>query len=60
MKCPKDQLQVTVLQVGDILGFGGGHNATQVGVTGCNQSVVYVWTPSGWVANVMKDARGSG
>jgi hypothetical protein len=51
MKCAKDQLQLTVVQVGDSVDFSGGHFPQQVGVTGCGQSVVYVRSPAGWLAN---------
>jgi hypothetical protein len=52
LKCPKDQLQLKLLAVDDRLYY-----ATQIGVTGCGQSVVYVDTGSGWVANAMSDAK---
>jgi|HubBroStandDraft_1064217.scaffolds.fasta_scaffold325194_2 hypothetical protein len=52
MKCPKDQLQLKLLAVNDQFYY-----ATQMGVTGCGQSVVYVDTPSGWVANAMSEAK---
>jgi hypothetical protein len=49
MKCPREQLQLTVLHATE--DFGGGA-PTQLGVTGCGQSAVYVQTfGSGWVAN---------
>jgi hypothetical protein len=57
MKCPKPQLELTVLQVGANTDFTGGKDPTQVGVTGCGQSIVYVETPSGWVANAMSESR---
>jgi hypothetical protein len=51
MKCSRDQLQLTVVQVGDGVDFSGGHVPEQVGVTGCGQSAVYVRSPAGWLAN---------
>jgi hypothetical protein len=54
MKCAKDKLELTVLAV-DLArhpGFGAGEAVSQMGVTGCGQTMVYVWTPSGWVANI--------
>jgi hypothetical protein len=54
LKCPKDQLQLKLIAVSDYAPYF----ATQVGVTGCGQSVVYVDTPSGWVANgASQDAK---
>jgi hypothetical protein len=50
LKCPNDQLQLTVLHT-TAGGLGGGGFPSQLGVTGCGQSAVYVATPSGWIAN---------
>jgi hypothetical protein len=56
-KCPKDQLKLTVLVADPGLQFSGGGEASQVGVTACGQSVTYVHSPSGWVANAQSEAK---
>jgi hypothetical protein len=50
-KCPRTQLQLKLLQVGEEGLYGGGGWPAQVGVTGCGQSIVYVNSIGGWIAN---------
>lgn len=51
MKCPKEQIQVTGLNISLDQKYMALGTGAQVGVSGCGQSAVYVRTYSGWVLN---------
>ncbi|MCY1008354.1 hypothetical protein OV079_22910 [Nannocystis pusilla] len=53
LNCPADKIGLTVLAVGGN-GMWFDDWATQVGASGCDQRVVYIRTPQGWVANIAR------
>lgn len=54
LNCAPEKLTLTVLAVGGN-GMYFDDWATQVGVSGCEQRVVYVRVPQGWVANLARN-----
>ncbi|MDC0721400.1 hypothetical protein POL25_31120 [Nannocystis sp. bb15-2] len=53
LNCPAEKLALTVLAVGGN-GMFFDDWATQVGVSGCEQRVVYIRTAQGWIANIAR------
>lgn len=47
MQCPKEELSLTLLEVNE----GRPAYPRQIGVRGCGEQTVYVWTHSGWILN---------